>query len=83
LARDRSSEWLRRYPRGQKPEVLVHHEHFPNVNSYDKRIAEVGTNTIGAPTGAEVGTNKIGAPTGNAVIGLQLKANEQVIIEDT
>jgi hypothetical protein len=70
LARDRSSEWLRRYPRGQKPEVLVHHEHFPNVNSYDKRIAEVGT-------------NKIGAPTGNAVIGLQLKANEQVIIEDT
>ncbi|MGK9453030.1 Fe-S cluster assembly scaffold IscU [Acidithiobacillus caldus] len=49
--------------------VLDHYEHPRNVGSFDKDAAEVGTGMVGAPACGDV-------------MRLQIKVNEEGIIED-
>ncbi|MBU2783606.1 Fe-S cluster assembly scaffold IscU [Acidithiobacillus caldus] len=49
--------------------VLDHYEHPRNVGSFDKNAAEVGTGMVGAPACGDV-------------MRLQIKVNEEGIIED-
>ena len=59
--------------------VIDHYENPRNVGTFDKEAADVGTGRGGAPAG---GPGIVGAPPCGDILRLQIKVNDEGIIED-